>query len=77
MGIVGYGHVGSQLSILAEALGFRVIFYDILPKLPLGLASSCQTLEELLSKADFVSLHVPDTSETKGMMGAKVHLIRI
>lgn len=71
LGIVGYGHVGSQLSIISEALGFRVIFYDILPKLPLGLASACNSLDELLSRADFVTLHVPDTNETKNMIGAK------
>jgi len=71
LGIVGYGHVGSQLSILAEALGMRVLFYDIVPKLALGLAHACDSLAELLKASDFVSLHVPKTPETCGMIGEK------
>jgi len=71
LGIVGYGHIGSQLSILAEALGVKVIFFDIVKKLPLGNARSCQTLDELLRTADFVSLHVPDTDETKNMISQR------
>jgi len=71
LGIIGYGHVGSQLSVLAEALGMRVIFYDIINKLPLGNATAAGSLQELLQKADFVSLHVPKTRETVGMIGAK------
>ncbi|MCB9752120.1 MAG: phosphoglycerate dehydrogenase [Myxococcales bacterium] len=70
LGIVGYGHIGSQLSVLAEALGMHVIFYDIVNKLPLGNARACGSLDELLAASDFVSLHVPDTSLTRGMMGA-------
>lgn len=68
LGIVGYGHIGSQLSILAESLGMRVIFYDVVKKLPLGNAQPKTKLDELLSVADFVSLHVPETPETKNMI---------
>ena len=69
MGIIGYGHIGTQLSVLAEALGMRVIFYDILTIMPLGGARACDTLEELLEEADIVTLHVPRTAETVGMIG--------
>lgn len=70
LGIVGYGHIGSQLSVIAEALGMKVRYYDILSKLPLGNAQACSSLMELLSLSDFVSLHVPDTEHTRGMIGA-------
>lgn len=70
LGIVGYGHIGSQVSVLAEAFGMRVIYYDIRRKLPLGNASPSSSLDELLRVSDFVTLHVPDTEETRGMMGA-------
>ena len=69
LGIIGYGHIGSQLSVLAEALGLKVIYYDIIPKLPLGNAEECAELKALLAKSDFVSLHVPNTPETRGMFG--------
>jgi len=71
LGIVGYGHVGSQLSVLAEALGMRVMFYDIVPKLPLGNAMAMDSLNALLKTADFVSLHVPFTKQTNAMIGAE------
>lgn len=71
LGIVGYGHIGSQVSILAEAFGLNVIFYDIEKKLPLGNSKSVPQLENLLRVSDYVSLHVPDTEETRWMMGAK------
>ncbi len=71
LGIVGYGHIGTQVSILAEALGLDVMFYDVQKKLPLGNAKSAPTLNALLEKADFVTLHVPETPETKNMMGKK------
>lgn len=71
VGIVGYGHIGSQVSILAESLGMKVIFYDVIKKLPLGNAASCTSLDDLLSKADFVTLHVPETIQTKNMMSAR------
>ncbi|CDH58955.1 d-3-phosphoglycerate dehydrogenase [Lichtheimia corymbifera JMRC:FSU:9682] len=71
LGIVGYGHIGSQLSVLAEAMGMTVYFYDVLQIMPLGTAKQVDTLEELLSVADFVSLHVPELEETKNMMGER------
>jgi D-3-phosphoglycerate dehydrogenase / 2-oxoglutarate reductase len=71
LGIIGYGHIGSQLSILAEALGLRVIFYDVLKKLPLGNARAIDTMDEVLAQSDFVSLHVPETPQTKDMITAR------
>lgn len=68
LGIIGYGHIGSQVSILAEAMGMEVYFYDVAKKLPLGNARSAASLEELLKRSDFVTLHVPETPETKNMM---------
>lgn len=69
LGIIGYGHIGSQVSILAEAMGLRVIYFDTVTKLPLGNSRATESLEELLSLSDFVTLHVPESSETKNMMG--------
>lgn len=71
LGIVGYGHIGSQVSVLAEAMGLKVVFFDIIKKLPLGNAVMKASLEELLKVSDFVTLHVPETPETKDMIGAK------
>jgi D-3-phosphoglycerate dehydrogenase / 2-oxoglutarate reductase len=71
LGIVGYGHIGSQVSVLAEAMGMRVIYYDIVPKLPLGNARSVRSLAELLRESDFVTLHVPATQATSGLMGSR------
>jgi D-3-phosphoglycerate dehydrogenase len=71
LGIVGYGHIGSQLSILAEALGMKVLFYDVIKKLPLGNAIATTSLEELLSHSDFVSLHVPETPQTKDLISER------
>ncbi len=71
LGIVGYGHIGSQVSILAEAFGLKVIFYDVIKKLPLGNAQAFTNLDELLKKSDFVSLHVPETPGTTNMMTEK------
>ncbi|MBV1799478.1 phosphoglycerate dehydrogenase [Siccirubricoccus sp. G192] len=70
LGLVGYGNIGSQLSVLAEAFGMRVIYFDHTTKLPHGNARPCATLGELLAEADVVSLHVPETPETIGMIGA-------
>ena len=67
LGIIGYGHIGSQLSVMADAFGMRVVFYDILALMPLGSARPV-SLEELLSTSDFVTLHVPETSTTKLMI---------
>jgi len=71
LGIVGYGHIGSQLSILAESMGMKVVFFDVIKKLPLGNAKPKRTLAELLESSDFVSLHVPETPQTKNMITAK------
>lgn len=70
LGIIGYGSIGSQLSVMAEAMGMRVIFHDIINKLPIGNASQAGSLDELLALSDVVSLHVPETPATKDMMGA-------
>lgn len=70
LGIVGYGHIGSQLSVLAEAFGMRVIFYDIVSVMPLGSARQVDSLDALLEQADFVTLHVPESPETTGMIGS-------
>src|SRR3954454_15216262 len=67
LGIIGYGNIGSQVSVLAEGLGMKVIFYDVETKLPLGNASDSKSLKELLSKADIVTLHVPETEQTKNL----------
>jgi len=69
IGIVGYGHIGPQVGLLAESLGMRVVFHDIVKKLPLGNARQVSGLEELLKMSDFVTLHVPDTPLTRKMMG--------
>ncbi|WP_306331691.1 phosphoglycerate dehydrogenase [Vibrio injensis] len=71
LGIIGYGHIGTQLGIIAENLGMHVYFYDIENKLSLGNATQVQTMSELLNKCDVISLHVPETPETKNMMGAE------
>ena len=68
LGIIGYGNIGSQTSVLAEALGMKVIFYDVETKLPLGNATDGKTLKDVLGKADVVTLHVPDTSQTKNLI---------
>ena len=68
LGIIGYGNIGSQLSVLAEALGMKVIFYDIETKLPLGNAVDKKSLREVVSQSDVISLHVPDTAQTKNII---------
>jgi len=69
LGIVGYGNIGSQLSVLAEAFGMRVIYFDQTTKLPHGNAQPCGSLRHLLAESDIVTLHVPETPETIGMIG--------
>ncbi|NCF39970.1 MAG: phosphoglycerate dehydrogenase [Planctomycetia bacterium] len=69
LGIVGYGHIGSQVSVLAEAFGMRVVFHDTQPKLALGNARAAGSLGELLAESDVVSLHVPDEPSTRGLLG--------
>jgi D-3-phosphoglycerate dehydrogenase len=68
LGIIGYGNIGSQVSVLAEAMGMKVIFYDVETKLPLGNATDGKTLKEVLGRADVVTLHVPETSQTKNLI---------
>ena len=68
LGIIGYGNIGSQVSVLAEALGMKVLFYDVETKLPLGNAVSNNSLKEMLAKADVVTLHVPDNSSTRNLI---------
>jgi D-3-phosphoglycerate dehydrogenase len=70
LGIVGYGHIGSQLSVLAEAMGMNVIYYDIITIMSLGNSKQVDTLDELLNRADFVTLHVPATPDTKNLLSA-------
>ena len=69
LGIVGYGHIGTQVSVLAEALGMQVVFYDIVHKLAMGNAASVSSLQSLLAQSDIVTLHVPETLETQWMIG--------
>ena len=68
LGIVGYGHIGSQLSVLAEAMGMTVIYYDVVTLMAIGTARQVPTLDALLAEADFVTLHVPETPETKNLI---------
>lgn len=70
LGIVGYGHIGSQVSVLAESMGMRVVYYDIVPKQPLGNARAARSLDELLELSDVVTLHVPATRQTERLIGA-------
>lgn len=70
LGIVGYGHIGTQVGVLAESLGMKVIFHDIETKLSLGNATPALSLEDLLERSDVVTLHVPETLATKDMFGA-------
>ncbi|PJZ49432.1 phosphoglycerate dehydrogenase [Leptospira saintgironsiae] len=71
LGIVGYGHIGSQVSVLAEAMGLKVVYYDIQTVLPLGNATPLNSYEELLSVSDFVTFHVPELPETMNLYAAK------
>ena len=70
LGIVGYGHIGTQVSVMAEALGMEVVYYDIVPKLPLGNAKPLSSLDQLLEIADIVTLHVPASPDTHNMINA-------
>jgi D-3-phosphoglycerate dehydrogenase / 2-oxoglutarate reductase len=71
LGIVGYGHIGSQLSVLAEAMGMNVIYYDVVNLMAMGTSRQVSSLEQLLKNADFVTCHVPELPETMNMIGAK------
>ncbi len=68
LGLIGYGNIGSQVSVLAEAIGMKVLFYDVETKLPLGNATAAKNMKELLGNADIVSLHVPETAQTKNLI---------
>jgi D-3-phosphoglycerate dehydrogenase / 2-oxoglutarate reductase len=70
LGIVGYGHIGTQIGVLAESVGMQASYYDIETKLSLGNARAAASLDELLADSDVVTLHVPETPETEGMIGA-------
>ena len=74
LGLIGYGNIGSQVSVLAEAIGMKVMFYDTETKLPLGNAVPAKNLKELLSASDIVSLHVPETAQTKNLINKKAPL---
>ena len=77
LGIIGYGNIGSQVSVLAESMGLRVLYYDIAPKLPLGNASSVDSMDELIKNSDIVTLHVPADEGTINLMSAeKVELMK-
>jgi D-3-phosphoglycerate dehydrogenase len=69
LGIIGYGHIGRQVGVLAEMIGMRVVFFDSAARLPMGNNRSCPTMEALLGEADFVTLHVPETPQTANMIG--------
>ena len=71
LGIVGYGNIGSQISVMAESMGMKVRFYDTSTKLPLGNAAQVRKLHDLLGQSDVISLHVPDNATTRGLMGPK------
>lgn len=71
LGIIGYGHIGSQVSVLAEAIGMKVVFYDVEPKMSLGNALAIKRLDDLLEQSDMVTLHVPQLPTTKNMINAE------
>jgi D-3-phosphoglycerate dehydrogenase len=71
LGIIGYGHIGRQVGVLAEAFGLRVIFYDIAKQLPMGNNRSVDSMDQVLAESDYVTLHVPATNLTEGMIGAE------
>ena len=68
LGIIGYGNIGSQVSVLAEGLGMKVLYYDLETKLPLGNANNCKSIKEVVGKSDIVTLHVPETNQTKNLI---------
>jgi D-3-phosphoglycerate dehydrogenase len=72
LGIIGYGNIGTQVSILAEAVGMRVRYFDVATRLPLGNAEPCRSIKELVSKSDIVTLHVPETTQTWNMINKTV-----
>jgi D-3-phosphoglycerate dehydrogenase len=85
LGIIGYGHIGSQVSILAESMGMKIIYFDVSNKLALGNAESCKSLDDLLKKSDVITLHIPGNNETRNLINTQkikkmkkgVHLINL
>lgn len=71
LGIIGYGNIGSQVSVLAESLGMKVLFYDVITKLPLGNAVAAKNIKEVISKADIITLHIPENAGTKNIINKK------
>lgn len=71
LGIIGYGHIGQQVGLLAESFGLNIVFFDVTKKLPLGRAKGLESMDELLAQSDFISLHVPATSQTENMIGSR------
>ncbi len=69
LGIIGYGHIGRQIGVLAESFGMRVVFFDVMSKLPMGNNRGATSMDEVLASADFVTLHVPETPQTRNMIG--------
>lgn len=72
LGIIGYGNIGSQVSVLAESIGMKIIYFDVETKLPLGNATPCKSLKELVSEADIITLHVPEISSTKNLINKNI-----
>ncbi len=72
LGIIGYGNIGSQISVMAESLGMKVLFYDVETKLPLGNATSARNIKEVVSKADIVTLHIPENASTNNIINKTV-----
>jgi D-3-phosphoglycerate dehydrogenase len=70
LGIIGYGHIGTQVGVLAESLGLQVVFYDVLPRLPIGNNRPADSMQAVLAQSDFVTLHVPETPATRRLIGA-------
>ena len=71
LGIVGYGHIGRQVGVLAEAIGMRVLYHDVAPRLPMGNNHPAESLQAVMAAADFVTLHVPETPLTRGLIGER------
>jgi D-3-phosphoglycerate dehydrogenase len=72
LGIIGYGNIGSQVSVLAESIGMKIIYFDVETKLPLGNATPCKSLKELVSESDIITLHVPEISSTKNLINKNI-----
>ena len=72
LGIIGYGNIGSQVSVLAESFGMKVIFYDVETKLPMGNAEDAKSLKELLGRSDIVTIHIPETEQTRNLINKNI-----